>query len=216
MLKQLALITLAVDNEDRRDYVRRLIADGDGGDAERSVIDDTLPVSAWGGDLVWHLHFADQATWEDSGAFERLDALASDQAIARIDAIAYRPDLVRLTRSDMHDAVYRALIVAVEPSASPQQAQQWLAEIRRMPAYIPEIVNAATGNVIRSRGERRWTHVWEQEFASVADLRGPYMTNPYHWAFIDRWFDPEMPDRIIDTRLCHSASTSSRSVIADY
>jgi hypothetical protein len=85
-----------------------------------------------------------------------------------------------------------------------------------MPAYIPEILNAALSPAVAARGVRNWSHVWEQEFAEIGSLTGAYMASAYHWSHVDRWFDPEMPNCIIDTRLCHSASTLPRGVIVQY
>jgi hypothetical protein len=28
--------------------------------------------------------------------------------------------------------------------------------------------------------------------------------HPIHWAYVDRWFDPECPDFIVRDRVCHS------------
>lgn len=59
-----------------------------------------------------------------------------------------------------------------------------------------------------------WTYVWEQEFAKLEDLLGPYMTHPHHWAHIDRWFDPESGIQAVDTRLSHAFSPLQESLIA--
>ena len=54
---------------------------------------------------------------------------------------------------------------------------------------------------------------WEQEYADIGGLMGPYMLHPYHWAVIDRWFDPECPDWIVNTRLCHSFAAFGAPVL---
>ena len=33
---------------------------------------------------------------------------------------------------------------------------------------------------------------------------GPYLMHPIHWAYVDRWFDPECPEVIVRDRVCHS------------
>ena len=82
-----------------------------------------------------------------------------------------------------------------------------------MPYYIPAIRNWQLSRAEEATGARRWTHVWEQEYADAGGLMGPYMMHPYHWARIDRWFDPECPDRIVDARLCHSFCAMKASVL---
>ena len=58
--------------------------------------------------------------------------------------------------------------------------------------------------MVQAEGARPWTHVWEQRYDALDGLMGDYMMHPYHWARVDRWFDPESPDWIVDTHLCHS------------
>ncbi|MDV6240320.1 antibiotic biosynthesis monooxygenase family protein [Rhodococcus opacus] len=67
--------------------------------------------------------------------------------------------------------------------------------------HVRTIGTSQLSRVHESAGSARWTHVWEQEYANLDGLLGPYMTHPYHWAHIDRWFGPERGPRIV-TRLC--------------
>ena len=60
----------------------------------------------------------------------------------------------------------------------------------------------------------RWTHLWEQEFDSVDGLQVDYMSSPVHWGYIDRWFDPEMPERIVDLWLAHTACQAHAPVLS--
>jgi len=46
--------------------------------------------------------------------------------------------------------------------------------------------------------------VWEQGYDRLEDLTGSYMKHPCHWGQVDRWFDPEHPDWLIDPGLCHA------------
>ena len=94
--------------------------------------------------------------------------------------------------------------------------RQFEAETLAMPRYIGAIRNWRLSRVTKATGARAWTHVWEQEYADPGGLLGPYMTNPYHWARVDRWFDPECPEHIVDTRLCHSFCAIGRSVLRPY
>jgi hypothetical protein len=69
----------------------------------------------------------------------------------------------------------------------------------------------------RAAGERSssgWTHVWAQEFASLDGLQTDYMVHPYHWAVVDRWFDPESPERVVAPGFAHVFCVVPRSVLA--
>ena len=73
-----------------------------------------------------------------------------------------------------------------------------------MGLYIPTIVNWQVSRVLEASGARPWTHVWEQEYEDISGLHGAYMLHPHHWGYIDRWYDPECTDYMIDTHLCHT------------
>ncbi|MCB1844642.1 MAG: hypothetical protein KDI09_16895, partial [Halioglobus sp.] len=87
-----------------------------------------------------------------------------------------------------------------------------------MPLHIPEICNwrlsrASPAPWCRAE-DAPWSYVWEQEFAHLEDLTGPYMINPHHWGHVDRWFDPESGVQAIDARLSHAFSPLGSSLLA--
>jgi Stress responsive A/B Barrel Domain len=77
-------------------------------------------------------------------------------------------------------------------------------ELSLMPRYVPAIRAWQLSRVSDAVGTSAWTHVFEQEFADVEGLMGPYLMHPIHWAVVDRWFDPETAEVIVRDRVCHS------------
>ncbi|RJF93133.1 Dabb family protein [Sphingomonas cavernae] len=177
----------------------RALAVGHG--AYRALVAPTLPGSHNGGDLIAHVQFDTEPARD---AFEAATArLLAGPATASVESVAYigAPDL------DLMNGVYRVLLLSVDKGADPAAVARFEAETRMMPHYIAAIRNWQLSRTDAASGSRAWTHVWEQEYADAAGLLGPYMLHPYHWAHVDRWFDPECPDRIVDARLCHSFCT---------
>ena len=216
MFKQTALINWAGDGgETARAALIERVAQGSG--ARLSRFAAALPASHRGGDVVWHLHYDDEAAWAASGARAALDALEADPLVASVDAVGYAIERLAVPEPGLADGAYRALFLKVDEGTPPEIVTQFADDVAGMQDYIPEIVNWALNPTRMTRGEVAWTHVWEQEFADVGGLTGPYMTSAYHWAWVDRWFDPEMPCRIVDDgTLRHSASVLTTSVMADY
>jgi hypothetical protein len=97
--------------------------------------------------------------------------------------------------------VKRTFLFRVHPGTPSRIQEQFEAELAEMPRYIDTIQSWSLGRIDDVTGPSLWTHVWEQEFASLEGLNGEYTTNAYHWAGIDRWFDAEIPGAIVDRRL---------------
>src|SRR5690606_3995947 len=87
------------------------------------------------------------------------------------------------------------------------------AETRAMPRYIRTIRSWQLATTCEATGSRPWTHVWEQEYEDLAGLTGAYMMHPFHWAHIDRWYDPESPHWLVDPYVCHGFCATRAPVI---
>ena len=176
-----------------------------------------LPASRGAGDLVWRALFPDEAAWRGCGGETVLDRLEGDAAVAVLDAAAYTVQGLGVRGPQLAEGVYRALFISVASGTPAEVEQRFCADLAAMPRHIPEILNWALSPVLHSRGGRRWSHVWEQEFAREQDLTGAYMAHPYHWAHVDRWFDPEMPEQIVQaTAIRHSASGLAHSLFGRF
>lgn len=169
-----------------------------------------------GGDLVWSLLFRDAAAWQGSKLRAERDAIEQAPNVARVDSCGYEIQRKNVPEPDMRNGIYRALFLRVKPGTPADMTKRFADEVAQMPDYIPEIRNWALNEVVDVRGALPWTHVWEQEFQNIEGLRGPYMTSPHHWGVVDRWFDLEHPDWIVDSHLCHSASVLTQSMMAKY
>lgn len=179
--------------------------------AGRTLVAPALIGSHFGGDLLAHFAFDDAA--KCAGFDAALAPLLATPAVASVDGVAYRGGAGGKSEPGLANGVYRVLLLSVDQDTDPATAQRFEAETRMMPHYIPAISNWQLSRADEAIGARRWTHVWEQEYADAGGLMGPYMMHPYHWARIDRWFDPECPDRIVDARLCHSFCAMEASVL---
>ena len=177
--------------------------------ARRVLVTPTLPGGINGGDVIAHFRFDDESDWR--AVEPEIAAQLSVPAVGHVDSVGYAGVPTPAAR-DFEPAVYRTLLVSVDDSADPALVEQFESETRAMPDYIRTIGASQLSRVQDSAGSARWTHVWEQEYADLDGLSGPYMTHPYHWAHVDRWFDPERGPRIV-TRLCHSFCAIDGAII---
>lgn len=173
-----------------------------------SLVQPVLPGSFNGGDLLWRTRYEDEAHYQSCAAWPSWQEacetlLGNPQVVAHVDGATFEDGDGGGHWSG--SGVYRALLLSIkEPASSDSRIKRFENELLAMPRHISSIRAWRLSRVCDATGSRRWSLVWEQEYADVQGLTGPYMLHPYHWAVVDRWFDPESTDWIVDSRLCHS------------
>ncbi|MGW5107030.1 Dabb family protein [Nocardia sp. NPDC004123] len=134
--------------------------------------------------------------------------LAADSAPATVlpvlpataDVVPLAPVNARMVRLDSARRIKRTLLLTVRSGTAPDTVARFESDLMAMPAHISAI---RSWSLSRVPGHGRWTHVWEQEFADPDGLNGDYLLHPYHWTHVDRWFDGEIPDSIVEPAIAH-------------
>lgn len=192
---------ITADESDRDRLVRDVRAAASETGAAHAVVAATLPGSRNGGDVLAHLRFADRTEWDSVAA--RFDGVMADPAVRHVDGVTYAGTMTA-SAPDSPATVYRTLLLRVAPGTSDAVVERFEADLRLMPGYVRTITAWQLSRVESAIGASPWTHVFEQHFVDVDGLMGPYLMHPIHWAYVDRWFDPECPDVIVRDRVCHS------------
>jgi hypothetical protein len=172
-------------------------------DAAVTRVEPTLPGVRNGGDILMHLRFDDPAEW-DSVA-DDFGRILTDPRVRRVNGATYTGTPV--VASEGTATVYRTLLLRVQPGTADGAVTRFEDDLRRLTRYVAPIRTWQLSRVVSAVGTSPWTHVFEQEFSDLDGLTGPYLMHPIHWAFVDRWFDPECPECIVRERVCHSFCT---------
>jgi hypothetical protein len=140
---------------------------------------------------------------------------AIDRHVGHVESVRYRQGPVILQEPGLNNGIQRTLLVRVEPN-DPATVERFEHDLADMTRYIPAIRNSSLSRVdeVHHAAGPVWTHVWEQEFRTLDGLTGPYMEHAYHWSFVDAWFDPQSPTRVVDTTLIHAACPLRESILA--
>lgn len=218
MFEALKLITLAPqrDAAGHEEFRRALAVATAELPAARAFLGPVLPGGYEAGDFIWRVSFADaeagrralaQRQWRDVEA--RL--LADRDRVARIEHVAWD----RSVGGGLSPGrgVYRVALFCANRVPSAERLARFAAETQAMPRHIRSIRSWQLAATCEAAGSRPWTHVWEQEYADLDGLTGIYMMHPYHWAHVDRWFDPEWPEWLVDPVLCHAFCVTAAPVI---
>lgn len=178
---------------------------------ERALVEPTMTGVRNGGDILVHLRFTARDQWATlASEFTRV---LSGPTVTHVDGVEYGGTPVVSGRRTP-DAVYRTLLLRVTPGTDNATVARFEADLRLLPRYVSAITAWQLSRVTSAIGAAPWTHVYEQVFASIDGLMGPYLMHPIHWAYVDRWFDPECPEVIVRDRICHSFCRSTAEVLA--
>jgi hypothetical protein len=186
------------------------------------------PGSQGGGDLTLDLDFENDASCaaflarSDKVPGLGLVAALSDGLqdlhphIANTDAVVVEPLVETLGRPGLV-GVKRTLLLRVHEGTPVDQQAAFERDMLAMADYVPAIRNWSFGRVRTTDpnpGPSRWTHHWEQEFESEEGLSVDYMLTPYHWGYLDGWYNPEHPECIVDIWLAHVFCPATDSVLS--
>lgn len=162
-----------------------------------------LEDSMGGGDYTLDLHWAEVADPE---------LLAGVHGIGRVDRSTYTPLATGSRQPLVKDGIWRTLSFRVRTGTDEQKILKLEREIAAMPDYMAGIRKWSLNRVT---SDSPWTHIWQQEYQQVDDLMGEYLMHPYHWGYVDRYFDPESPDWLIDRDFAHCFCQLQSSVLRE-
>lgn len=174
-----------------------------------ALVEPTLPGHINGGDVLWHMQFdseADYRTATSSAEWDRIVGTAlTNPIISHIDYVAYEGGKrgERAGAAKIERSAYRLAFLHIARPLPAASVARFESDTLAMPSYIKEMRNWQLSRTRESAGLRPWTYVWEQEFADAADLGLDFTYSPYHWAHMGRWFEPDSPEYLIDTCICH-------------
>jgi hypothetical protein len=164
------------------------------------------------GQIVWRMTFATES--------QALLAPASSLWRERIAPLLNGTEILglgyRITQSWMRrrgPGIWRALLLRVMDHAEPALVRRLAETTLLLGKNVPEIRSWALSPVTYSEGAKAFSYVWEQEFDSVADLTGPYMTSPTHWGVVDAFFDADCPEYIVDPFLVQVVGAIDQSIM---
>jgi hypothetical protein len=151
--------------------------------------------------------------WHDAGALSTVEMagalhLGHIAGIESADRVIYESIGAGTRDAGIANGIWRTLLLRTRPVAA-EQVRALEQDLLRMPLYMKGIRNWQLSRVV-SGGE--WTHVWQQEYARIDDLLGEYLVHPFHWGWVDRWFDMEFPEWTVD-RISHAFCPLPRSLL---
>jgi hypothetical protein len=173
------------------------------------------------GHYTFDLLYPDRATAEQarqSPAWQSIIEGTLARYCTTCHALCLETISVGVRRPTLANGIKRTAYFRLLPGTPNKTAERFEKDLLEMTGQIPEILNWRLSRASTLAWDTAacapWTYVWEQEYASLDDLLGPYMAHPHHWAHIDRWFDPESGAQAVDVNLSHAFCFLDTSIIA--
>ena len=177
----------------------------------RSHLGRHYPGAVGGGQYTWDVLFDGR----DPAALRQAPALLQlvEDGALRLDTVAFERQHLSVPEPGIRDCVKRTLLLRVLPDTPPEAVERFERDMLGMPRYIDAIRNWAFSRADPELHPTPWTHVWEQEYRELRGLQEDYMLSPYHWGLVDGWYDPESPQRIVDTNLAHVYCPAATTIL---
>ena len=150
--------------------------------------------------------------------------LAEVPGLARVDGVNYQ-SIGRGIRQDAKpNTLWRTLMLRIKPGSDEAAVVKFERELLEMPDYMQGISRWSLGRVtsgcnpgvnLEGNADTRWTHVWQQEYRQLDDLVGEYLLHPFHWGWVDHYFDLEFPDCLVDAHISHNFCPLQCSLIVE-
>lgn len=183
-----------------------------------NLVSPLLPGSVPAYDLYVEVAFKEQADFEaakETDAWKELAALAADTAqTATYEYVAFGTQTE--FASDRPALCHRLLIFRLRDNAPQEIVEKMERTIVKFPDYVPQIANSKFAKVVETVGTNRWDYAFDVDYEQVTDYFGWYLGTPYHWAYIDRFFEPTSNEFIIDTHLCSVYCAQESALLANF
>lgn len=184
-----------------------------------SLVKPLLMGSVPASDLYVEMGFPDQAAYEEAKklfAWKKLDMMANDsELVAAREFVAFGEGKARY--SDEEAKAHRLLIFHAYPDTPEALKEKMEDTIVKFIDYVPGLVNCKIAKVVECSGNMDWSYAFECDYDVPTTYLGAYLATPYHWAYIDKYFDPAATATFfIDPNLCSVYCEADNAFLANY
>lgn len=183
------------------------------------LAEPTLEPPMPGGDYFCELGFKDEAAYAAAKLTQEWQALQSllddTQTVGRYEFVAYGEGDFRFQETE-HSTCHRVLIFSLIEDADPKMIEKMEAFTCGMVDFVPGLRNCKLAKVIESTGSFDWAYAFECDFDEPGSFLGKYMTTPYHFTYVDKFFEPACNEWIVDPGLCTPYCAQEKPFLANF
>ena len=157
-----------------------------------------------GGDYFAEVGFADQDAYEAKkaeSAWTDLQALMHDETrVAATEFAAYGEGTLTLQEKKA-SGCHRVLMYDLIDDPDPAMVEKMESVMNDMCDHVPGLLNCKFARIVESSGTHDWKYAFECDFDDPSSFTGKYMTTPFHFCYIDKFFEPACDEWVVDPDL---------------
>ncbi|MEG0374161.1 MAG: Dabb family protein [Raoultibacter sp.] len=180
---------------------------------------NTLTPPMPGGDYFCELGFKDQNEYDqvkEQGLLTNLESLLADKSVVDyFEFVAFGEGILTLQEKKFSNC-HRVLIFSLLDDADPAMVAKMESSMNGMTNFVPGLKNCKLSKVVESSGTNSWDYAYECDFDEPTSLLGKYMTTPYHFCYIDKFFEPACNEWIVDTNLATPYCAQEKPFLANF
>lgn len=179
------------------------------------VLEPPMP----GGDFVCEVGFADQAAYDAAkggAAWGDLKALMTDPSkVANCEFLAYGEGDLLLQEKE-NSTCHRILFFSIREGADPAMIEKMEAHMNDMADHVPGLRNCKFARVVEAEGTDEWAYAYECDFDEPMSFLGKYMTTPFHFLYVDKFFEPACAEWVANVNLCTPYMAQEKPFLANF
>lgn len=164
------------------------------------VLEPAMP----GGNFFCEVGFADEKAFEEAkGAdtWKALKELMNDKdRVANCEYIAFGDGSLTLQEKEK-STCHRVLFYSIREDADPAMVEKMESVMNDMCDHVPGLRNCKFAKVIESEGTDQWAYAYECDFDEPMSFLTKYMSTPFHFLYIDKFFEPACGEWVVNTNL---------------
>lgn len=179
------------------------------------VLEPPMP----GGDYFCEVGFPDETAYRDAKGKDTWQALyglfENHDVVSRFEFGAYGEGELTLQEKE-RSGCHRVLMFALIEDADPEMVAKMESVMNGMTDHVPGLRNCKFAKVVESAGSSDWAYVYECDFDEPGSFLGKYMTTPFHFCYIDKFFEPACNEWIVDPGLVTPYVAQEKPFLANY
>lgn len=179
------------------------------------VLEPPMP----GGNFYCEVGFADEKAFEEAKETEAWtvlkDLMTDKEKVANCEYLAFGDGSLTLQEKE-ESTCHRLLFFSIREGADPAMIEKMETVMNDMCDHVPGLRNCKLAKVIESEGTDEWAYAYECDFDEPMTFLGKYMATPFHFLYIDKFFEPACGEWVVNTNLCTPYLAQEKPFLASF